>query len=104
MLTSVCLAVIAVAMAFRLVRPLRRLRRARASVAATRLGATLPPAWRPPAVRPATAPDPVHTAPPTDWSRYDRPACVRWRSPTGLLTRRRVSHAESNPDHRTPGA
>jgi hypothetical protein len=96
MLNLTCLAVLAAVLIPPLALGLRRLWRTRANGLATRLGATLPPTWRPPGPGPVTVLDPTRSGPPADWSRYARPACLR-RAPRASTVSSLRSHKEDPP-------
>ena len=71
----VCVGLLVAVVTFPLSVWLRRRRRARRSATATRIGATLPPTWRPPGPRPVL--DASRPVPRDAWSRYERPAYQR---------------------------
>ena len=96
MLSLPCVAVLTAALILPLALGLRRRWRTRANGLATRLGASLPPTWRPPGPGRVTVLDPTRSAPPADWSRYARPACLRRAPRAGAVSSLR-SHKEDSP-------
>jgi hypothetical protein len=96
MLDPVCVAVLTAVLIPPLALGLRRRWRTRTSVLATRLGARLPPTWRPPGPGPVTVLDPTRSGPPADWSRYAHPACLR-RAPRACAVTSPSSHKEDPP-------
>ena len=99
MLTPVCLAVLTAIGLLKLTARLRHRWRVRASLKTTRLGASLPPTWRPPSPRPVTVLDAGRPLPREDWSRYERPAYQRRAHPLPTATRtvRAVRDEGENP-------